>query len=102
MVNPWEFNMVGISMKRIKSRRRIVNIKNCGDIEIINDFTGRVIDHWTHWLRYKGRPCRDWQIWKASDLVYNGFNKRYQYRKKIVRSGKKRKEQELKKLKNIT
>lgn len=64
-------------MKRIKSRRRIVNIKNCGDSQMINDFTWRVMDHWIHWLHYKGRPCRDWQIWKASDLVFKGFNKRY-------------------------
>lgn len=67
----------GESMKRIKPRRKIVDIKNCEDLEMINDFAWRITDHWIHWLQYKGRPCRDWQIWKASDLVFKGFNKRY-------------------------
>lgn len=64
-------------MKRIPPRRKIVNIKNCEDLEMINDAGLRMTNHWIHWMHYKGRACRDKQICKGYDLLSKGFNKRY-------------------------
>ena len=64
-------------MKRIKPRRRVGNITNGKGIEIIATVTLRVMNHWANWKNYKGRVCRDKQIWKACDVVLKWVNKRY-------------------------
>lgn len=64
-------------MKKIKPRRKVGDITNHEALELIEAFTGRLTDHWIRYKYYLGRACRDKQIYKASDLVFKGFKKKY-------------------------